>query len=152
MKITDHDHDKYITTLGFNNLAARVFTARLAQANIVMQTDVEKSLSNQNKINKSKHLLVENEFKKLQIFDPVYFRGKSHFEKDGAQKFLVFQSVYRYFKRVAGVGCDNYIYFWKSKGLSDEDITAPTASDYSLNSHSYLDAKTRVEFKVSCLE
>ena len=45
MKITDHDHDKYITTLGFNNLAARVFTARLAQANIVMQTDVEKSQS-----------------------------------------------------------------------------------------------------------
>ena len=44
-KITDHDHDKYITTLGFNNLAARVFTARLAQANIVMQTDVEKSQS-----------------------------------------------------------------------------------------------------------
>ena len=60
--------------------------------------------------------------------------------------------MYRYFKRVAGVGCDNYIYFWKCKGLSDEDITAPTASDYSLNSHSYLDAKTRVEFKVSCLE
>ena len=28
--------------------------------------------------------------------------------------------MYRYFKRVAGVGTGNYIYFWKSKGLSDE--------------------------------
>ena len=28
-KLTDHDHDKYITTPEFNNLAARVFTARL---------------------------------------------------------------------------------------------------------------------------
>ena len=27
-KVTDHDHDKYITTTEFNNLAARVFTTR----------------------------------------------------------------------------------------------------------------------------
>ena len=39
----------------------------------------------------------------------------------------------RYFKRVAGFGSGNYIYFWKSKGFSDEDITAPTTTDYSLN-------------------
>ena len=38
----------------------------------------------------------------------------------------------RYFKRVAGFGSGN-IYFWKSKGFSDEDITAPTTTDYSLN-------------------
>ena len=34
----------------------------------------------------------------------------------------------RYFKRVAGVGN----YFWKSKGLSDENIAPPVTSDYSL--------------------
>ena len=33
--------------------------------------------------------------------------------------------MYRYFKRVSGVGSDNYIYFWKSKGSSDENVTAP---------------------------
>ena len=55
--------------------------------------------------------------------------------------------MYRYFKRVSGVGSGNYIYFWKSKGLSDENITAPTTSDYSLNPQlSYLGNKTRVEF------
>ena len=26
--------------------------------------------------------------------------------------------MYRYFKRIAGVGSGNYIYFWTSKGLS----------------------------------
>ena len=60
-------------------------------------------------------------------------RGKSHFEEDGTQNYLVFQPMCRYFKRVTGFGSGNYIYFWKSKGFSDEDITAPTTTDYSLN-------------------
>ena len=32
------------------------------------------------------------------------------------------------FKRIAGVGSGNYIYFWKSKGLSDERINPNIAS------------------------
>ena len=35
LKLTDHNHDKYITTPEFNTLAADVFKARLAQANLV---------------------------------------------------------------------------------------------------------------------
>ena len=61
--------------------------------------------------------------------------------------------MYKYFKRIEGVGTGNYIYFWKSKGLSDENITAPTTRDYSLNPQlSYLGNKTRVEFKGSCFK
>ena len=61
--------------------------------------------------------------------------------------------MYRYFKRVSGFGSDNYIYSWRSKGLSGENITAPTTTDYSLNPQlSYLGAKTREEFKESCLK
>ena len=98
--------------------------------------------------NKTKHLLVENEFKKLKTFDSIYFRGKSHFEEDGTQNYLVFQPMYQYFKRVVGVGTGNYIYFWISKGLSDNIITAPTSSDYSLNPQlSYLGTKARLEFR-----
>ena len=41
--------------------------------------------------------------------------------------------MYRCFTRVLGVCTCNYIYFWKSKGLPDENITAPTTSDYKLN-------------------
>ena len=33
--------------------------------------------------NKSKHLLIENELKKLKTFDSIYYRGKSCFEEDG---------------------------------------------------------------------
>ena len=58
--------------------------------------------------------------------------------------------MYRYFKRVIGVGSGDYIYLWKSKGLSDENITAPTTSDYSLNLQlHYFGTKTRVEFRGS---
>ena len=41
--------------------------------------------------------------------------------------------MYIYFKRVSGVGCGNYICFWKSKGFLNENISDPTASDYKLN-------------------
>ena len=40
--------------------------------------------------------------------------------------------MYRYFKRVAGVGSGNYIYFCKSKGFSDECINSITASYYNI--------------------
>ena len=72
--------------------------------------------------NKSKHLLVENELKKLETFDSSYFLGKSDFEEDGTQNYLVFQPMYRYVKKITGVGNGSYIYYWKSKGLSDADI------------------------------
>ena len=37
--------------------------------------------------NKTKHLLVENGLKKLKTFDLSYFKGKDHFEEEGAQEF-----------------------------------------------------------------
>ena len=40
-KASDHNHDKYSTTPEFNNLAARVFTARLARAYFVTKTDFD---------------------------------------------------------------------------------------------------------------
>ena len=42
-KLTDHDHDKYVTISKFNALAASVFNARLAQA----KTDFDAKLSSQ---------------------------------------------------------------------------------------------------------
>ena len=38
--------------------------------------------------------------------------------------------MYRYFKKIIGVGSGDYIYFWKSKGLSDESIKPIITSDY----------------------
>ena len=124
--LTDYNRDKYITTSEFDTLAASVFNARLAQANLVTKTNFDAKLSSLNRkitANKTKHLLFENELKKLKTFDSSYFIGINHFEEDGTQNYVVFQPMYRYFKRVVGVGTRNYIYFWKSEGLSDENIT-----------------------------
>ena len=59
-KLNNHNHDKCIDTSEFNNLAADVFNARLAQANLVTKTDSDVKLSSHGKItlNKTKHLLV----------------------------------------------------------------------------------------------
>ena len=59
---------------------------------MITKTDFDaKLLSLNRKItpNETKHLLVENELKKLKTFDLGYFTGKSHFDEDGAQHYLV---------------------------------------------------------------
>ena len=74
--------------------------------------------------------------------DSGYFRGRNYFVgDDGTQNYLAFQPINKYFKRIAGVGDGEYIYFWKSKGLSDENINCITASNYSITpKQNYLNA------------
>ena len=61
--------------------------------------------------------------------------------------------MYGYFKRVGGVGSANYIYLWKSKGLSDERINSNTGSNYSITPElSHYGTKARVKFNGSCLK
>ena len=89
--------------------------------------------------NKTKHLLVENELKKLETFDLSYFKGKSNFEEDGTQNCLVFKPMYKS--------------EWKSKGLSNESIKTLSTSNNFLNpSLDYVITKIRVNFSGSCLK
>ena len=117
------------------------------------KTDFDAKLSSLNRKitkNKSKHLLVENELNKLKTFDSSYFIGKSHFEEDGTQNYLVFQPLNKYFKLIAST---DYVSSWKSKGLSVETIEPPSTSDNSLTpAVSYYGTKTKVKFTVSCLK
>ena len=119
---------------------------------MITKTDFDAKLSNINRkitTNKSKNLLVENELKKLKTFGSSYFIGKSHFEKDGTQNYLVFQPLNKYFKVIANI---DYVSSWKSKGLSAEYIKPPTTSDNSLTpTLSYYGTKTGVKFTGSCL-
>ena len=46
-------------------------------------------------------MVVESEFKKLKTLDSSYFGGKSQFEGDCTQDYLVFDPINRYFKVVA---------------------------------------------------
>ena len=118
-----------------------------------MIIDFDAKLSSLNRkitANKTKNLLVENELKKLKTFDLSYFIGKSHFEEDGTQNYLVFQPINKYFKVITNT---DYVSSWKSKGLSAESIKPPTASDNSLTpALDYYGTKTRVKFTASCLQ
>ena len=59
----------------------------------------------------------------------VIFFGKSQFEADGTQNYLVFQPESWYFKVIANT---DYALSCKSKGLSAETIKPPKTSDNSL--------------------
>ena len=83
---------------------------------------------------------------KLTTFDSSYFIGKSHFEEDGTQNYLVFQPIVRYFK-VNTITNTDYVSSWKSKGLSAESIKPPTTSYNVLTPElNYYGTKTRVIF------
>ena len=146
-KITDHNHDKYITTPEFNKLTTENFKARLKQADLVTKTEFHTKLQNISKIitlNKSRDLLVENELRKLQKFDAGCFRGKNHFEEDSTQNYLVFQPVHKCFKTINSIG---NISGWKSKGLSNESIKTPSTPNNFLNPLlNYVDTEIRVKF------
>ena len=120
---------------------------------MITKTDFDAKLSSLNRKitqNKSKHLLVENELNKLKTFDSSYFIGKSHFEEDGTQNYLVFQPLNKYFKVITNT---EYFSSWRSKGLSAESIKPPTTSDNSLTSElNYYDTKIRVKFTGGCLK
>ena len=75
-----------INILLLQNLTAENFAARLAQANLVTKADFDNRIASLNRninSNKTKHVLIKNEF------DSIYFRDKSHFEGDGPQNHLL---------------------------------------------------------------
>ena len=61
--------------------------------------------------------------------------------------------MYRYFKGIADVGSGDCIYYWKSKRLSDESITASSApNNFPNTSLEYLGSKLRARFSGNCLK
>ena len=100
--------------------------------------------------NKTKNQSNENELKKLETFDWSYSIGKSHFEGDGTQNYLVFQPLNKYFKAIANT---DYVLSWKFKGLSAKNIEPPSTSGNSLTlALSYYSTKTRVKFTGNCFK
>ena len=130
-------------------------TALITSFILPLKTNFNATLSSLNRevtASKTKPLLVENELKKLKTFDSNYFIAESHFEDDGIHD-LVFQPMYRYFKIIAGLGNERYIYYWQSKGLPNERINSITVSYYNVTPFlDYYGTKTRVQFSGSCLK
>ena len=65
-----------------------------------------------------------------------YFKGKNHFDEDGAQNYLVFQPILKYFTLNS-----NWITKWKSKGLSNEslEVVSTTSNTLTLSVNYYGD-------------
>ena len=84
---------------------------------------------------------------KLKTFDSSYFIGKSHFDEDGTQNYLVFQPLDKYFTLITNILT---ILSWQSEGLSTKNIDPPsTCLSLSIN---YVGNKIRVKFNGSCLK
>ena len=62
------------------------------------KTNLDNAVSNLDSniaANKTKNESIENDIKKPKTLDLSYFIGKSHFEGDGTQNYLVFQAINR---------------------------------------------------------
>ena len=62
-------------------------------SNLIRNSDLNKKLSTLG--TKTELKAEQDKIVKLQAFDLSYFHGKSYFEDDGAQNYLVFQAVSR---------------------------------------------------------
>ena len=73
-KLNNHNHDKYITTPEFNTLAADIFNARLAKANLVTKTIFDNTVPILDIKIGTKTESIENKLKKLKALDLNYWQ------------------------------------------------------------------------------
>ena len=79
-----------------------------------------------------------------------YFISKSYFDEDGTQNYLVFYTIDKDSKVIINT---DYVWSWKSKGLSSWSIKPPITSDNSLTpALKNYGLKARVKFTENCLK
>ena len=100
-------------------------------------------------MNKTKHVLLENEFKNLKTFHSSLFICQSYFVNNGSHQLLIFQPIQKILTTFPGL--DNTIAQWGSKGLSNEKINSPYTTNHKLSPKivwmNY--SRIRLEFKGS---
>ena len=116
-KITDHHHDKYITTPEFNKLTAENFAARLKQINLATKSDIDNFVkktdfgnklrdvtSNKNELNelskKVKAISTTGLTKKL--INTFILNGAKYFSLEIFQNYLLFIPTKKYIKYFSG--------------------------------------------------
>ena len=120
--------------------------------NFVKKKDFNEKQKIQNiTLNKTKHLLVEIEFKKLQKFYSSLFIGQSYFNNNGSQNCLIFQPLYYTLKRLVNI---EKIVSWKSRDLSRKKLTTSFITNNSLSptTKCHEDLKFCFVLKGSCLK
>ena len=116
-KITDHHHNKYITTPEFNKLTAENFAARLKQINLASKSDIDNFVkktdfgnklrdvtSNKNELNelskKVKAISTTGLTKKL--INTFILNGAKYFSLGIFQNYLLFVPTKKYIKYFSG--------------------------------------------------
>ena len=137
--IKKSDYDTKIAEIESKYVSNTGFDSKLAQVNVSTKRNFD-----------AKIIELENNIKKLQTFDSSNFKGKKYFDENGAQNYLVFLPISRYFRLITN---KKYISSWKSKELSDETITPYATSDNSLTPWiDHYGTKVRLKFNKSCLK
>ena len=105
-KILDFER-KYVTASDNNKFTSQTLDAKIKQKRLVDKSAVAGFINNTDLDKKVAALAKKAELKaeqdktiKLQAFDSSYFCDKSHFEHNGTQNYLVFQPMYRCFKKI----------------------------------------------------
>ena len=140
---------KYFTTFDYYKFTNKILETRKKEKGLIDKSSISNFVKNADWNTKLATVATKGELKaeqgqilKLQAFNSSYFSGKSHFE-DEIQNYLLFQIVYRYFKKIANT---NQISVCKSKGLSDESIKSPAVSNHSLGvTLNYIGTKSQVK-------
>ena len=105
LKILDIE-SKYFTTADYNKFTSQTLDAKIKQKKVIDKSNIADFINNADLHKKKSNISDKTELKaeqdkimKLQAFDSNYFRGKTPFENDGKENYLVSQPLYRYFKK-----------------------------------------------------
>ena len=138
--ITTADYNKFNEDSIDNKIKSKRLVDKLAPSGFI--SDLDKSVATLAPEAESGAKLIVKQNKiitKLQAFCWSYFRDKNHFADNGTQNYLIYQPMYRYFKKI-----DNTEPISLSKPNVSDNFLAPALS--------YIGNKTRVKFDGSCLK
>ena len=156
-KITDHNHDKYISTSEFNKFTKEILYLRLKRATLARKSDVANFLKKKDSDNKLKHVAsskneinvlskkvkaVSTKRLKSYLIDKFKILNEAKYFSLGMfQNYSVFIPTKKYIKYFSGT---TQIESWTSSGMSEENIEntenitksksnfAPTSVDHNL--------------------
>ena len=101
---------KYFTTTDYNKFTNEKFDVKMKQKQLIYKSDTSEFLDNSDLNKKIATLETKAELKleqdkiiKPQAFYSSYFCGKSYFEDDGTQNYLVFQPMCIFLKKLVAL-------------------------------------------------
>ena len=137
------------------NLRTKYLIKNIKNKKLVHKFDISEYIKKTYLDGKIKKLVTKAAIKaeKGKVMRPqhlIYFPGKSNFEDDVVQNYLMFQPVQEYFKKIDNSKC---ISAQNSKVVSHESIKPHTiCNDSSSPALNYISAKIRIKFDGSYLK